>query len=82
MSLLVIPIFHRNCIEKLFKNELFHMKTYFVYILECVVELIIWVSHQRLIENKSGKHRDSYTFSRRPLNLVFHAEYTDPNIAI
>ena len=38
--------------------------------------------YKRLIEHRSGKHKDSYTFNRRPINLVFYAEFTDINLAI
>lgn len=37
---------------------------------------------KRFQEHKEGKHQDSYTFLRRPLALVFYAEFTDISIAI
>jgi len=37
---------------------------------------------KRIFEHRSGKHRDSYTFNRRPLSLVFFCEFTDINLAI
>ncbi len=37
---------------------------------------------KRIVDHQTGKHKDSYTYSRRPLSLVFYAEFTDPNIAI
>jgi len=62
------------------------MKVYFVYILKCSDETYYtgFTSNlkKRLIEHKSGKHKDSYTYSRRPLSLKFYAEFTNPNIAI
>ena len=62
------------------------MKTYYVYILHCSDDTYYtgFTSNleRRLIEHQSGKHLDSYTYSRRPLTLVFYAEFTDPNIGI
>jgi putative endonuclease len=37
---------------------------------------------KRLKEHQKGIHKNSYTFKRRPLELVFYAEFTDINIAI
>ena len=37
---------------------------------------------QRIIEHQSGKYKDSYSYTRRPLNLFFYAEFTDQNTAI
>ena len=37
---------------------------------------------KRIIEHQSGKHKDCYTYSRRPIHLAFYAEFTNPNIAI
>ncbi|WP_340201070.1 GIY-YIG nuclease family protein [Ascidiimonas sp. W6] len=36
----------------------------------------------RLEQHEEGIHRDSYTFKRRPVELVFYAEFTDINLAI
>ncbi|WP_111307420.1 GIY-YIG nuclease family protein [Confluentibacter sediminis] len=62
------------------------MKIYYVYILKCSDETYYTGFTSKLegrfIEHQSGKHKDSYTYSRRPLSLVFYAEFTDPNIAI
>ncbi|WP_242202565.1 GIY-YIG nuclease family protein [Aestuariivivens insulae] len=62
------------------------MKTYYVYILKCSDNTyytgITSNLEKRLIEHQSGKHKDSYTYSRRPLHLVFYAEFTQPEIAI
>ncbi len=62
------------------------MKTYYVYILKCSDDTYYtgFTSNleKRHFEHKTGKHKDSYTYSRRPINLVFYAEFTDPNMAI
>ncbi len=62
------------------------MKVYYVYILKCSDETyytgITSNLNKRIIEHNIGKHKDSYTFSRRPLTLEFYAEFTNVNIAI
>jgi putative endonuclease len=35
-----------------------------------------------MFQHNSGFYPDCYTFSRRPVALVFYAEFTDINIAI
>ena len=37
---------------------------------------------KRIQEHQDGKYRKSYTFFRRPVILVFYAEFTDINFAI
>lgn len=62
------------------------MKIYYVYILECSDRSYYtgFTSNltKRFEAHKSGKHKDSYTYSRRPLHLVFYAEFTNVEIAI
>ncbi|TJY34098.1 GIY-YIG nuclease family protein [Pontimicrobium aquaticum] len=62
------------------------MKVYYVYILECADSTyytgITSNLTKRFEEHTTGKHRDSYTYSRRPLNLVFYTEFTNVEIAI
>jgi len=62
------------------------MKLSFVYILECsdgtYYTGVTSNLEKRVFEHKNGKHQDSYTFSRRPLKLVFFCEFTDINMAI
>ncbi|WP_165750599.1 GIY-YIG nuclease family protein [Cellulophaga sp. Z1A5H] len=62
------------------------MKTYYVYILKCFDKTYYtgFTSdlHSRLAEHNIGKHHDSYTFSRRPLHLVFYCEFTEASLAI
>ena len=62
------------------------MKIYYVYILECSDKTfytgITSDLTNRLQSHKSGKYKDSYTYSRRPLGLVYYCEFTNPNVAI
>ena len=62
------------------------MKTYYVYILKCSDDTyytgITSNLDKRVIEHNSGKHKDSYTHLRRPVSLVFYAEFTEPTKAI
>ena len=62
------------------------MKTMYVYILECSdSSYYIGVSNnveKRFQEHSVGINRNSYTFKRRPLKLVFSAIFTDPRSAI
>jgi len=62
------------------------MKTYYVYILECLDKSYYtgFTSklHTRILEHQTGKHPESYTHKRRPVKLVYYAKFTDPNHAI
>jgi putative endonuclease len=62
------------------------MKFNYVYILKCSDGTYYtgFTSNleQRFMEHQAGKHRDSYTYSRRPLTLEFYQEFVDPNQAI
>ncbi|SHI40018.1 GIY-YIG nuclease family protein [Algibacter luteus] len=62
------------------------MKIYFVYILKCSDGAYYtgFTSdlEKRYLEHKTGKHKESYTFSRTPISLEFYAEFTEPSIAI
>lgn len=62
------------------------MKIYYVYILKCSDNTYYtgFTSDlsKRVLEHKSGKHLDSYTYSRRPIELVYYAEFTNVEIAI
>ena len=37
---------------------------------------------KRLVDHNKGSKPDSYTYSRRPVSLVFYAAFTNPEIAI
>jgi len=62
------------------------MKISFVYILECADNTyytgVTSNLEKRMIEHQSGAHPGSYTAKRRPLKLVFFAEFTDIDFAI
>ena len=62
------------------------MKIYFVHILKCSDGTYYtgFTSdlEKRYLEHRTGKHKESYTFSRRPISWEFYAEFTEPSIAI
>ena len=62
------------------------MKILYVYILECADDsFYIGVTNnvgRRFIEHSTGIHEDAYTFTRRPLKLVFCREFNSPMKAI
>ena len=62
------------------------MKAYYVYILKCSDKTyytgITSNLTSRLQEHQKGKYKDSYTFKRRPLELMFYCEFTNVEIAI
>jgi len=61
-------------------------KNYYVYILKCVDNSyhtgITSDFDRRLAEHQHGCHPDSYTFSRRPIELVYSDYFLDPKQAI
>jgi putative endonuclease len=62
------------------------MKLSFVYILKCsdnsyYVGVTSNLS-KRFNEHKTGRYANSYTHMRRPVELVFYAEFIDINIEI
>ena len=71
--------------EKLYREQL-QMKIYFVYILKCKDDSyytgITSELENRVLEHQEGKHRNSYTFNRRPVELVFYCEFTNVELAI
>ena len=62
------------------------MKLSYVYILKCSDNsCYIGVTsnlEQRMVEHCQGRYVESYTYSRRPVELVFYSEFTDINLAI
>jgi putative endonuclease len=62
------------------------MKQSYVYIIKCSDDSyytgITSNLQKRINEHKIGLHKDSYTYSRGPLKMVFYAEFTDINLAI
>ncbi|MGO4913014.1 GIY-YIG nuclease family protein [Leeuwenhoekiella sp. W20_SRS_FM14] len=62
------------------------MKVYSVYILRCRdktyytgISSNLW---ERVEEHQSGKYENSYTYNRRPIELVYYCEFTEPDLAI
>ncbi len=62
------------------------MKLYYVYILKCSDETyyVGFTSNleQRIMQHNIGTDSDSYTFKRRPVELVWCQEFVEPNQAI
>ncbi|MFM2368596.1 MAG: hypothetical protein RL619_896 [Bacteroidota bacterium] len=62
------------------------MKQSFVYILRCSdTSYYTGVTsnlESRMFKHNTGFYPDSYTFNKRPLELVFYCEFTDINLAI
>lgn len=62
------------------------MGRYYVYILKCSDSSyytgITNDIERRLQEHENGNNHDSYTFSRRPVKLVFYEEFDNPDLAI
>ncbi len=60
-------------------------KVIYLYILKCSDgSLYVGVTNnpeRRLIEHNQGVNPDSYTYSRRPVEIVFHEIFTDFNLA-
>ena len=62
------------------------MKQYFVYILKCSDNSyytgITSDLEGRLVKHQSGYYPESYTHTRRPIELVFYTEFNDVEQAI
>lgn len=62
------------------------MKTYFIYILECADgKLYTGMANnleRRFQEHQNGHDRNAYTFTRRPVKLVFSGEFNDVYFAM
>ncbi len=62
------------------------MKKYFVYILKCSDNsyYVGFTSNlsRRINEHQTGKYKNSYTFKRRPIVLVFHTQFNNALVAI
>ncbi len=59
---------------------------YYVYILQCNDSTyytgVTNNVERRLLEHQTGVDKTSYTFKRRPVELVFYAEYSNVEVAI
>ncbi|MFV8335271.1 GIY-YIG nuclease family protein [Flavobacterium sp. RSP29] len=62
------------------------MKQSYVYILKCSDNSyytgVTSNLESRMFKHDTGYYTESYTSSRRPLQLVFYCEFTDINLAI
>jgi len=62
------------------------MKQSYVYILKCSDNTyytgVTSNLTNRIFKHDSGYYPECYTYARRPLELVFHCEFTDINLAI
>ncbi|MCF6168493.1 GIY-YIG nuclease family protein [Lutibacter sp.] len=62
------------------------MKQYYVYIVKCSDNSyytgITNNLERRLVEHNSNNDKSTYTFSRRPIKLVWFESFTDANQAI
>ncbi|CAL2089310.1 GIY-YIG nuclease family protein [Tenacibaculum sp. 190524A05c] len=62
------------------------MKKYFIYILKCSDDsYYVGVTSdllRRIKEHESGKYHKSYTFKRRPVQLVYFEEIENVKLAI
>lgn len=60
-------------------------KVIYLYIVKCSDDsLYIGVTNnleKRLLEHNTGVNLDSYTYTRRPVELLFHEIFTDYNLA-
>lgn len=60
-------------------------KVIYLYILKCNDDsLYVGVTNnldKRLVEHNIGINKDAYTYSRRPVELIFHEMFTDFNLA-
>jgi len=61
-------------------------KRLFVYIVKCKDDSyytgVTNNAEKRVVEHNYGLNKKSYTYSRRPVKLVFSQEFSDPNEAI
>ncbi len=62
------------------------MKEYYVYILKCIDDSyytgVTNDIERRLIEHQEGKNKSSYTYNKRPVELVFYASFSNIEMAI
>ena len=62
------------------------MKTYYVYILKCADKTyytgFTFNLDKPFFEHQQGKHIESYTYKRRPLELMFYCQFSDAGFAI
>ena len=62
------------------------MKFYYTYVLECADKsFYVGITsdlEKRMYQHNSGKDKEAYTFSRRPVKLKWYQEFSNPEQAI
>ncbi len=62
------------------------MKSYYIYIIKCADNLLYTGFTndigRRFDEHQLGRNKSSFTYKRRPLELIFHQEFNDVHQAI
>ena len=62
------------------------MKTYYVYILECADgKLYTGMTNdisRRMVEHQAGRSKSAFTYTRRPVKLIFLQEFNEVDQAI
>ena len=77
-----------SCQSELVEDWLHHVmdKRLNVYIVNCKDDSyytgVTNNVERRIVEHNSGLDKKSYTYSRRPVKLVYSQEFSDPNEAI
>lgn len=70
----------------MYREVIITMKQSYVYILKCADNTyytgITRNLESRVLKHQSGFFKSCYTFNKRPVELVFYAEFTDINFAI
>jgi len=63
-----------------------NLKTYYIYIIKCTDGLLYTGFTnditRRFKEHQEGKNKNSFTYKRRPLELIFYQEFNDVEQAI
>jgi putative endonuclease len=73
-----------SAVENYFKTN--SIKTYYVYILKCNDNLLYTgITNdlaRRFDEHQLGRNKDSFTYRRRPVELIWHEVFNDVEQAI
>lgn len=74
-----------DCVQAL-TNAILLMKTMYVYMLRCSDDTyytgVTNNLEKRFIEHVQGVNRNCYTFTRKPIKIVYHEMFTNPLSAI
>ncbi len=67
-------------------NKFKAVKIYYIYILKCSDGLLYTGFtnnvERRFLEHQKGENKSSFTYRRRPVELIFYQEFNDVNQAI